>query len=520
MTGNRQRRSIRPSAGGVGSLLCLLWASLGAAPVGAQAGPFDGFFDPLARQPLRLELIVEDDRGRRPSGLGASDFDFELDGRPADVARFRALDGLRGEGSFAGPLLPAGEELTVALLLDRTGLGPRDEEQLLDALGRGLLPLLRREDRLLVFVFQGGLHRAGTVDVDDPEAAARLRQAVTTATAGRPPPEADPGLTPGRLESLERVLDALAAMPGRRLALHVGHDPLAVEPAAEEEEVAATDQAVTFHPADDPWGAGPAAAVGDGARLDGVVESAQASLVTLYTLDPADLLRDPCGGREGPSGDGSLAAAAARSGGAALALRGCDEPRLEPLASDLAAYCVVELHLAEVGLGVARNVRLRPRSPALTVRHRESFFDRPARNRVADLATAGLLLDRADNPLAIDVEHGSPQRAGADAYAVPLTLRVPFRQVHFRPLGREHVGRLHVYLGAYDEQGHFTPVESFDSPLRVANDELPEALRRVGLVELDTTLPAGRQRLVLAVHDEHAGRTSIVVLELDLEEDG
>lgn len=179
----RPRLRTRPLLRGVGLLAGLLTASSAAAqPANAHAAPGPGFIESVSVEVVNIDVYVTGADGKPVLGLGPDDFELRVDGRPAQISNFYAVE-LRDDELFvrrggeveAQPLvpprsdplareasarargvvveLPPEQALHVVVYVDNFNLTPFNRNRVLRELRVFIREQLRPEDRVMLATF-------------------------------------------------------------------------------------------------------------------------------------------------------------------------------------------------------------------------------------------------------------------------------------------------------------------------------------------------------------------------------
>ena len=118
-------------------------------------------------------------------------------------------------------------------------------------------------------------------------------------------------------------------------------------------------------------------------------------------------------------------------------------------------------------------------------------------------AFANLLLDEAENPMAIAVELGEPRRKEGGKYLLPVLVKIPIASLTLLPESDHHVARLSLVFVAQDDRGTSDPV-LFSLPISIPNSQLLTALSQSAGYSAELAVRQGEQKLAIGVRDEIA----------------
>lgn len=325
------------------------------------------------------------------------------------------------------------------------------------------------------------------------------------------------------LSSLERLVSALAGLPGRKTVLLVspGYDLRPGEGVYQTwlEKYRSTRAA---------RGSGTVDLERAGTDLRGTLQDlaagASANRVAVYAAAPAgsDLSRpDPrnvgSATRRETGTDESLHLLTQGTGGvAAFNLEGIDR-LAERLESDLSLHHSLAWPSPHKGDGAWHSLEVRVRRPGLRVRHAAGYRAKTPDQRTQERAAAALLLDVSENPLDVQVALAEGKRERDGTYTVPVTVRIPMARLMLLPRGSEHEGRLAIFLMVQSEGG-LSPALKLEAPVRIANAKMVAAMGQTGVYETSVRVRPGQHRLAVAVRDDVAAVESALSLEMKVEE--
>ena len=262
-------------------------------------------------------------------------------------------------------------------------------------------------------------------------------------------------------------------------------------------------------------------------RFEDLAAHASAHRVTLYTLQ-ASGLRGFANGAEYDLGErrlqsamvqqmqtsnlrGSLTALAVDTGGRAMLDANDLGPELARMQEDFESYYSLGYTPAHRGDGRQHKVEVKVKRPGLRVRYRPSYRDKPALEKAVDRTFTALLHGIEDNPLEVAVEVGEQTLdKAAGTWAVPVRLRIPLYKLAIvnQQEGGSYKGRLRLLVATRDGQGGTSPVRQVEVPLEISRQEVLNALGQHYLYTLTLKMPAGEQRVAVAVRDELGAVTS------------
>jgi VWFA-related protein len=260
-------------------------------------------------------------------------------------------------------------------------------------------------------------------------------------------------------------------------------------------------------------------------NLAALVAHANAHQVTMYTLQASGVsgtdAADPSFGPEDrlfqfpsigtaqrASLQESLQTLAEGTGGRAILNANDFRPDLAGLREDFATFYSLGYTPDHSGDGREHRIEVRVKRPAIRLRYRVSYRDKPALEKTVDRTLAALLYGVEDNPLQIAVEVGEQGPGPAGSVAVPIRLRIPLHKLAILNHDETYEGSLRLMVSTRDEEGRSAPVRQVAVPIRIPRKEVLNALGQFYVYTLTLQLPPGTHRVALGVRDEIAATTS------------
>ena len=263
-------------------------------------------------------------------------------------------------------------------------------------------------------------------------------------------------------------------------------------------------------------------------NLAALVAHANAHQVTLYTLQasgvsgteasdasfgPTDrLFQFPSiGSAQRASLQESLHTLAEGTGGRAILNANDFRPDLAGLKEDFATFYSLGYTPSHNGDGKEHKVEVRVKRPAMRLRYRSSYRDKPALEKAVDRTLAALLYGSEDNPLQITVEVGDqlPDLSGKPGVvAVPIRLRIPLHNLAILNHDDSFEGSLRLMVATRTEDGRSAPLRQVAVPIKIPRQQVLNALGQFYVYTLTLQLAPGTHRVAVGVRDEIAATTS------------
>jgi VWFA-related protein len=548
----------------VAALFLATQAAAQTAPAPA-ADPDQTFYESIDVNVANVEVYVTDKQGKRVQGLTKDDFQVFEDGKPVEITNFFAMSegqpaaDVEPEGAPADTPQPAAtiekpdaQRLYLAIFLDNRTLVPATRKRVLDSV-KDFVSHLQPGDRILLAGYDNSIViRQGLTN--DPEALAAALDDVSRAAPGgasrdserrrilRQIDAADPvgqggpsqraeaaiilaqqlyqdiklfgtaqlDETRAALLALEKFVDSLAGLPGRKAVLYVSGG-MSLRPAealmrAWESKFGSLASSVGFSPF-------------DGRRddatpfLKNLIDHANANRVTFYALGSttelsglsaestaSTVLTTEMAATETMNLQSSLEMIADGTGGLA-SIDASERPLIDRMRQDFDTYYSLGYVPLNGRDGKKRKVEVKIRNAALTVRHRGTRSERTERERMTSRAMAALVLGEDDNPLEVSVELGKEKTNAKGQIEVEVLVKFPLANLVLVPQDQFHEGHLSLFIGARDSHGRSSDITEVDVPIRVPNDQLLTALGQIGAWKTTMLLRPEPHTVAVAVRD-------------------
>lgn len=322
------------------------------------------------------------------------------------------------------------------------------------------------------------------------------------------------------LDTLVRLVDSLAGVPGRKDVLYVS-DGVPLEPGADVlDEAASLPQEEAELPRADATGRNFTGPTTLRLRLQDVVHHANASRIAFYTINggapmgghdvSAEIAMSPATEVETTdffNRDPSLTALAVGTGGLKLPNPGA----LPAMAADLDTAYSLGYSPAHFGDGRYHRLSVTVKRAGLSARYREGYLDKTPQERQKDATSAALFAGGNGNPLEARVELGSPERQGRNKLLLPLTVFIPARDLVLVENGAIHEGQISVTIAAARAGGRRSEVTRKTFPIRVPSEHVMGFLRGDVSFAFSLLLEPGDATISVSARDDVSQVESIVV---------
>ena len=528
------------------------------------------FFGVVDVEIVNIDVWVTDRQGAPVEGLERDDFVVLRDGEPVEVTNFHAVADGRPTTPVPGPSAPPPESgevpaeprepavapehrLWLVVYLDSYNIDPIERKRVIPALQSFLTATLGPGDRAMIVSATRSpevrlpftdhlpslLDKLDEIAGESGHAVVRRRELMEALRLIDQAESSREALMPARryaeqvmnevgytVDALERLVESLAGLPGRKALIHVSSGvPMAAG------EPAFLAVARKFETSE---------AYGEIPRYDmsrdfeRLSRQANAHRVVFYTLDAGGMRGMEFGNAEyGGFVDMDLRSTldsvvpqnlqaplrlmALETGGRSIVNRNDALPALDEAARDFRSY--YSLGIASGATDSARyhriEVRLRDGIPkrGLLLRHRSGYQSKSAEARVREGLRAALLYDHQSNPLGLDLAVGAAERdPETGSYVLPIQLRLPLRDLVLLPTpAGKHELRLVLFVGAVSENGGQSAIEEVPIGLRLAAEHLEAARTESFLHTHRVRVGPGRQKVGIAVFDVFGRQTAYMI---------
>lgn len=560
-----------------------LWTlALAMAGAGVAMAQERFFVETVQVHVVNVDVFVTDRQGRPVTGLTREDFELLEDGEPVAISNFYAGSGravLPEEDAGAGTpaLLPEEQRLHLVIVLDLAASQMFDRNTAIGHLQRFVTEALDPSARVMVLTMDRSLRVRAPMGEDREAVVAALeslrgeagealaagaqrrmllRAMENTTFAG----DQDMAASRARefyeedarsqllsihglaeqershalaaLGTLERLVQSLAGIPGRKVLLYVG-DGLSARPG----EVLFQAWENRFLDLARQWSifaSMEASRYEINQPIRDLVERANTSRVMFYALEPrggqpaAGLGAERTGGVWSPeleametmSRQQTLIALTSSTGGRAMISGARSVAGLETFGEELEGLYSLGFSPEPGGGDRYHTLRVKVKRDGVAIRHREGYRRRSGEAHLQDRTLAALVHGAGANPMgvALSSQRATPRPDGT--FTVPLVVRVPLGNVVFLPGSVTHSGRLVLYLAVQDEQGRTTPVQRQEFPLDIPNDRILTALGQFASFTFETVMRPGPHRVAVAVQDELGGAVATATLAIPVGDGG
>ena len=155
----------------------------------------------------------------------------------------------------------------------------------------------------------------------------------------------------------------------------------------------------------------------------------------------------------------------------------------------------------------------------LTLRHRDSYIDKPVSAEMADLTLAALSMGEAANPMAVRIApvRGPGSEVVLDSGDIQsrMLVAIPIGPLTLAPVADGHEANVRLWVQVIDGEGRVSEVTEHPVPVLVKEGEIEDARELSWPFAVDVVTAPGPHRVAIGVRDDLAATTSVVTFDLD-----
>ena len=557
--------------------LFLALASLANAqakkPAAGKAEDPGAFVDTVNVGVVNIDAYVTDKKGNPVTGLTKDDFQLFENGSKVEISNFYAVNAGKAvaqpsdlaAAAPATPPVPGAapaaaadldtvrtpeeQRLRLIVYIDNYNLRPFNRNRVMRELRAFIGTKLGKEDQLMLVTYDRELHIRRTFTSDpsliasamlelekisaqgvhaDSDRRDVLRQIEDSRSVGEAEAAAHTYAQSTyndlsfSIDSIKKMIDALAGMPGRKAVVYVS-DGLQM--------IAGQD---VFYAVQNKYGEQSSSMTSTleynvARRLDELTAQANANRITFYTIDAAGLRSYDSNSAENQAAasapglsqlidsvrisnlQSTLQTLAEKTGGVAILNTNTITPRLERVARDFNTYYSLGYTPPHFGDGryYKLDVKVKNRKD-LQVRHREGYRDKSTEARMSDGTLAALNFPFEENPLGVTLEFGQPRQREDGFYLVPVLVRIPLGKLVLVPHEQTEDGRVRLFIAALDSAGGSSDVQQAPVPISIPKADVAAAQSKKYVYSVTLLMRAGEQRVAIGVRDDIGAQASFM----------
>ena len=536
-----------------------------AAPAASTAKADEPFVETVNVGVVNVDVYVTDKKGNPVTGLAKNDFQLLENDRPVEITNFYAVN----NGKSVTPLTsietaatapapgappspaemekiqtPEDQRLRLIVYIDNYNLRPFNRNRVMRELRAFIGQNLGKDDLMMLATYDRELHirhtftsdpsliAAGMLDIEKISAqgvhadsdrrdvlqkiadSQSVAEAETFAHSYAENTFNDLSFS---LDSLKKMVDALAGMPGRKAVVYVsdglqmiaGQDVFYAVQAKYGEQSTSMTSTLEYNVA---------------RRLDELTAQANANRITFYTIDAAGLRSydSTSAENQGPGAQqpgmsqlvdsvrisnlqSTLQTLAEKTGGMAILNTNDATPKLARVASDFKTYYSLGYTPPHFGDGRYYKIEVKVKNRKdLQVRHREGYRDKSIEALMSDGTLAALNFPFEQNPLGVTLELGEPRPRDDGFYLVPVLVRIPIGKLALIPHEQTQTedARVRLFIAALDSAGGTSDVQQAPVPISIPKKDVEAAQKKQYVYSVTLLMRPGEQRVSIGVRDD------------------
>jgi VWFA-related protein len=523
---------------------------------------------------VNVDVYVTDKKGNPVTGLTKDDFQLFENNSKVEISNFYAVNSGKAvaqpsdlaQVAPAAPLVPGAapapqadldkvqtpeeQRLRLIVYIDNYNLRPFNRNRVMRELRAFIGTKLGKNDQLMLVTYDRELHIRRTFTSDPSLIAAAMldlekisaqgvhadsdrRDVLKRIEESRSAAEAEGAAhnyaqstyndLSFSIDSIKKMIDALAGMPGRKAVVYVsdglqmiaGQDVFYAVQSKYGEQSTSMTSTLEYNVA---------------RRLDELTSQANANRITFYTIDAAGLRSYDSNSAEnqgpGASAPGmsqlvdsvrisnlqsTLQTLAEKTGGVAILNTNVITPRLERVARDFNTYYSLGYTPPHFGDGRYYKIDVKVKNRKdLQVRHREGYRDKSTEARMSDGTLAALNFPFEENPLGVTLEFGEPRRREDGFYLVPVLVRIPLGKLVLVPHEQTEDARVRLFIAALDSAGGSSDVQQAPVPISIPKADVAAAQNKKFVYSVTLLMRAGEQRVSIGVRDDIGAQASFM----------
>ena len=155
----------------------------------------------------------------------------------------------------------------------------------------------------------------------------------------------------------------------------------------------------------------------------------------------------------------------------------------------------------------------------LTLRHRDSYVDKPVSAEMADLTLAALSMGEAANPMGVGIApvRGTGSEAELEDGDIQsrMLVTIPIGPLTLTPAAGGHEASVRLWVQVMDGEARLSEVTEHPVPVLVRGGEVEDARELSWPFAVDVVTAPGPHRVAVGVRDDLAATTSVVTFDLD-----
>jgi hypothetical protein len=160
-------------------------------------------------------------------------------------------------------------------------------------------------------------------------------------------------------------------------------------------------------------------------------------------------------------------------------------------------------------------INVKVRRPGVTVANRIGYFDLTADDRLEQSLQERMTFDQAIGPLPVKLTFGSSKAMNKNAIVLPVVAAMPMKRITLLPRDETLVGRVHVYLSVFDDNGRNVGFHHQLQEVTVSSDRSKEPDQNFRYT-MNVRLKKGTFTVVITLRDELSNELGSAIQDVRL----
>jgi VWFA-related protein len=192
------------------------------------------------------------------------------------------------------------------------------------------------------------------------------------------------------------------------------------------------------------------------------------------------------------------------------------DEQLGNVAAELGAYYSLGYTPPSPGDDEYHSISVTVKRDDAQVRHRQGYRNSGGRDSARDGVVAAATLGYTQNPLGITLETEAQERRTDGSFTVPAVVAIPIGNLALLPQANLHTASISMLSLVRDDRGGLSEIHDREYPIEIANNQLVSAITQDARFVLAMVLPAGRQRIAVSVQDTNSSLVSTAFIDVEV----
>jgi VWFA-related protein len=164
--------------------------------------------------------------------------------------------------------------------------------------------------------------------------------------------------------------------------------------------------------------------------------------------------------------------------------------------------------------GQYHHLQVKVKRPGVNVRHREGYVAINTDQQLEQMLRAPLTFAKDKGTLPVTLELGAPDTKDKNKPIIPIVAAMPIQGITLIPRESTYLGRVHVYLTIYDQQGTNVGFHHQVQDLRIPTAQMQQATGQPFRYVMKVAMKKGNYTFVVTLRDDISGEIGTALQEL------